>query len=774
MNGFSAAATSSNSPVPPSNLPLQVSHPSFPTASPDFSSFTFKNIGRPPTLLSRFSDVAAAPDYRSPSPPCSDMDMASSEDPAMMAVDDHRAFNPAPRKSLLDILSGTTHQGRDSKIVTTQSQEPGVPESTITPPLSASSTKQVFPRPESRMSSFARQLPVAADDPRTDPGPPQTSVALEIIPTHNPQDSDMIDLYADPDPPSRSPVSLLSDLSETTREIDELKRITILNRVLIGEREELLRRHEEAARALSRAKSQLDHVLSLTDEATQMTSVFVEKEKSRLETKKAKAEAKIEHAKTIEFENLRKAKELERIRQQEEERNAQLELEQAERRRLEEQRKEEEALAAERQRLGEIQAQERAQAEERRRMEEEQQRLAAEDRRRRDEEQRKEEEERLHKRLAEEREAVARKQEEDRRTQLLERRRLVDEEKSPEKEQQRIFKEKRDTVLKDKYKNYNRPEAGNPPAGPSSGLEGTSTSNPPSNFVNVPKNPRVIAERSSAIAQVNGTRDTPKFVPASMEEGRLPPDLCQRVKGLDNGTDHAVKNETASPVITPVDVAQPVDSTPLAPILFPPVSSMSTGAPAPAPATLVAPSHLPARPPTIYSHPPVPRESHYYRSRSRSSPRSPRHGSPISRLPSRTSLSPEPVRGRVDHYSPPPDRDYYRNGSSRRDRDTPSASPPPRQHVRKRQFQDLWERADTPRKMDYSHPTSSHPAKRTRAASPLRSRSPPSPQNRPLTQPPIVVSARRPPQIIRRGRTGNQLPLEQRLTNRPDLFERIR
>ena len=692
----------------------------------------------------------------------------------MMVLDEHRMFHPAPRKSLLDMLGGSSDQEHNPRIVITQTQEPGVPESTTTSPLSPSPSKHVLPRPESRTSSIARQLSVAVDVPRTDPALPQTPVALEIH-TREPQDSDMmIDLYADPGSSHRSPFSFFSDLSEVVRESAELDRIANLHQILTAEREELLRRHEEATRALSRTKSQLDRVLSLTDEATQMTSVFVDKEKSRLETKKTKIEAKIEHGKNIEAEKRRKAKESERIRQQEEERNAQLEMEQAERRRLEEQRKKEEALAAERQRLEEIQARERAQAEERRRVEEEQQRLAEEDRKRRDEEQRKEEEERLRKRLSEEKEAMARKQEEERRVQLLGRKRKEAEaaaaakaEAERQAEQQRLFQERRANVQREKFKNHGRPESGNPSTGPSSTPEGTASSNPPSILINdVSRNPQVITEQSSAIAQANRARDTPTFVPAVTEAGRLPPDLSQRIRGSHNGTDHEVKHEATSPVITPVDDAEPVESAPPTPLPSRPVSSMSTTAPAPTPQTLaVPPPHLLARPPTIYSQPPRPRDRH-------SGPRSP----PRSRGSPTPSLSPEPTRGRYppsrnvdpygDHYSPP--RDHYRNGSSRYDRDSPSLTPPPR-NARKRTAPDPWDRADTPSKLDYSHG-----AKRTRGASPLRSRSPPSPRGRPLTQPPPVVSARRPPPPNRRGRPVGQLPLEQRLsTGRPELRERI-
>ena len=723
-----------------------------------------------------------------------DVDMASPEDPPTTVSDEQRTLQPIPRKSLLDMLGGNADQGHNQKIaITTQTQEPGVPESVITSPPSTSPTKPFFPRPESRMSSIARQLPGAADIPRADPSSFGASVPPEFH-AHDPQDSDVADPYADdPDSPSPDPFSLFSDLSEVVRESADLDRITTLHRALIAEREELLRRHEETTRALSRTKSQLDHVLSLTDEAFQMTATFVGKEKARLENKKTKAEAKIEHRKNLEAEQRRKAKELERIRQQEEERKAQIEMEQqAERQRLEEQRREEEALAAERLRLEEIQAKERAKAEEHRRIEEERtrieeeerRRLAEEDQRRRDDEERKrqaeeEEEERLRRQIAE-RETMARKQEEDRRTQLLERRRLAEEDRrrkeanaaaakaeaekqAAEKEQQRIFLERRATVLKDKYKNYNRPELGPPFTGSTSTFEGTHSSNLPVIFVDdVQKNPQAV-EHHSGLAKINRVRDTPTFVPAATEAGKLLPDLSRPVVSNNN----AVKHETTSPVITPVDNTEPTASNPSTPLPSRPLSSMSTAAPALAPGTLAAAPHLPSKPVTIYSKPPKPRyPSRRSRSRSRSSSRSPRRRSPVSRLPSRTSRSPEPPRGRppamrnmnMDHYSPPHQGSRY---------DSRSLSPPP-PNPRKRSFQDHWDRADTPSKLDYSHP-----AKR-RIASPLRSRSPPSPRPRPLTQPPHVVSIRRPPPTGRRGR-GAPLPLEQRLSSRPqNLSERIK
>jgi hypothetical protein len=775
MNGFSTAATSSNSPIPPPGPTSETNRPSFPAIRPEFSSFKFKNIGQPPTLLSRFTGVTTASDYRSPSPEPSDMDVASSEDPMMVVSDDHRTFHPIPRKPLLDRLGGNADQGHNPKPAITHAQDPGVVESITRSPPSASSFHPVLPRPESRLSSISRQLSGAVDVSRADPASSLASVPVEIH-THEPPDLHMVDLYADPDSQSRSPLSIFSDLSEAVRESAELDRITSLHRILTAEREELLRRHEETARALSRTKAQLDHVLSLTDEAIKMTTVFVDKEKARLETKKTKAEAKIEHRKNLETEQRRKVKELERLRQQEEERKAQAEMEQAERQRLEEQRRKQEALAAERQRMEEIQARERAQAEERRRLEEERnraeeerRRLAEENQRKRDEEeQRRQEEEHHRRRLAEEREAMARKQEEDRKTQLLERRRLAEEERRKEaeiavaraqaekhaadREQQRIFQERRATALKDKYKNYNRPEFGIPSTGPPPTLEGT------------PRN-----------------RDTPIFVPATTEAGKLPPDLSQEAKASDDFVDHAVKHETTSPVI-PFDNAEPAGSTS---IPSRPVSSMSTTALAPSPTGLPAPPHLPAKPVTVYSQPPVlpyqrGRSPHRYPpprrsgSRSPSSSRSPRRGS--SRLSSR---SPEPFRGRRqspsagprgDHYSPP--RQHYRDGGSRYGHESRSDSPPSLPNPRKRPLQDPWSRVDTPGKLDYSHPS------KRRAASPFRSRSPPSPQSRPLTQPPIVVSARRPPQSGRRGRGGGgaHVPLEQRLSrpSQPHLSERIR
>lgn len=350
-----------------------------------------------------------------------------------------------------------------------------------------------------------------------------------------------------------------------------------------------------------------------------------------------------------------------------------------------------------------------------------------------------------------------------------------------EKEQQRIFQERRATALRDKYKNYHRPESGIPPTGPSSTLEGPSSPNPSRiTLGDAPTNPQAIPEQYPGVPKIHRTRDTPTFVPATTEAGRLPPDLSQHVKLSNRLADHAVKHEATSPVIAPIDNAQYVEGTPPSRLPSLPSSSTSASTPAPAPAPVpVPPSHLPAKP--IYSQPPVPttlqqrartpprhtlpRQS---RSRSRSPPRSPRRVSPITRIPSRTSRSPDAGRGRhwspppaqrIDHYSPP--HQPYRDGGSRYDRDSRSESPPPLPPVsRKRPFQDHWVNASTSNKLDYSHPP------KRRAASPLRPRSPPSPRSRPPAHPP-VTSARRQPQHGKRGRGGglqNPLPLEKRIT----------
>ena len=795
MNGFSAAAASSSSPIPPPNPTPETSRPSvtLPTTRPEFSSFKFKNIGQPPTLLLRFSDAGAAVDYRSPSPEQSDMDIVSAEDPTMMAIESHHTLHPSPRKSLLEMLGGTAdYSGHNPNFTTSQTPDPGGYEPPATSPLATSSSNQVFPRPESRLSSISRQLSTTVDVSRAD-ALSLASVALDAH-TYETPDSDMIDLYADPDSPSRSPLSLFSDLSEAVRESAELDRITNLHRILTAEREELLARHDETTRAVSRTKAQLDRVLSLTDEAIKTTTVFVDKEKARLDTKKAKVEGEIERRKNLETER-RKAKELERIRHQEEERKARVEMEQqAERQRLEEQRKKEEALAAERQRQEDAQARERAEAEERRRLEEEErQRLAEEDRKKRDEEERKrqaeelqkEEEERLRRRLAEEKEAHARKQEEDRRSQLLERRRQAEEERRrkeaeaaaakaeaerQEKEQRRLFQERRATVLRDKYKDYNNPESGAPLTASSSTLEGVTSSNLPSIIINgTPNTTQAIAEQHPGIPKIYRARDTPTFVPASTEAGRLPADLSQQVKVSDRLVDRIVKHETISPVITPLDNDHSMEDT--TPTQFPlrSVSSTSTSTPTLAPPLLPAPSHLPAKPVTIYSQPPVPLQKngrdprhHHPRSRSRSPP--PRRPSPSPWIPPRTSRSPDTTRGkhqsppgrRSDHYSPP--RVPYREGGSRY-RDSRDSPPPPPPNPLKRTLQDSWVSASTPSKLDYSHP-----AKR-RAVSPPRSPSPPP-----------VTSTRRPPQPIRRGKGGGStghVPLEQRLSRPQQLSERI-
>jgi hypothetical protein len=732
------------------------------------------------------------------------MDIASPEDSTLMDVDDHRTPHPASRGTLLDRLSRNADHPGHNPTITTQTDNLGSSESTPTSPPPAPSFNTPLPLPESRLSSDFRRPSVAADVPRADASS-RASAAPETH-AHEPPDPDMIDLYAHLDSPSQSPLSLFSDLSEAVRESDELERITSLHRQLTAEREELLARHEETTRALSRTKTQLDRVLLLADEATRITAVFVEKEKTRLDIKKMKAEARIERRKNLEAER-RKAKELERIRQHEEERKARLEIEQqAERQRLEEQRKEE-ALAAERKRQEEIRAQERAQAEERRQLEEEeQQRLAEEDRRRRDDEerkrlaeaQRKEEEEQLRKRQAE-REALARKQEEDRRNQLLERRRLAEEERKrkeleaaaakaeAEKQaaEQRIFQERRATVLKDKFKNYGRPESGVPLTGSPPTLEGTS--NLPSIAVNdVPANTHPVTEQYPGIAKIY----RPRFVPATTEAGRLPPDLSQQLKVSDSLINHAVKHETASPVITPIDNDQPIEDTPPTQLPSRSVPSISTSAPSPASAPLPAPPHLPAKPVTVCPQPHVPlqqsgRSPRRYpprrsRSRSRSLSHSPRRGSSSPRIPSRSSRSPDTTRGRyrspperrMDHYSPP--RQSYRGGGSRYDRDSRSDSPPPPPpNSRKRVLQvpeDSWTRASTPSKLDYSHP-----AKR-RAVSPLRSRSPPSPPPPPPTHPPHVATSRRLPPSSRRGRgpvPPSHVPLEQRLSTGRQLSERI-
>ena len=804
MNGLLTATTSPIFPIPPPGATPKTSRLSPPTTRPEFSSFKFKNIGQPPTLLSRFSGASAASDYRSPSPERCDMDADSPQDP-MMVIDDRRTFHSAPRKSLLDMLGD---QGYSPKITITQTQDMGGLEPTTASPTSASSSKPVLARPESRLTSVSRQLSIAVDPPHADPSSPRASTPPEIH-TYGTLDSDMADLYVDPASPSppRSPLSLFADLSEVVRESGDLDRITSLHNLLTAEREELLARHEETARALSRAKTQLGRVLSLTDEAIQMTTVFVDKERTRLETKRTKAEAKIERRKNLEAEQLRKARGLERIRH-EEERKAQVEMEQqAERQRLEDQRKKEEALATERQRQEEIQARERAQVEERRRLEEERarieeaerRRLAEEDRRRQDEEERKlqaeeerrqeEEEARHRKTLAEEREALARKQQEERRLQLLERRKMAEDEmrqkeaeaaaakakaekQAAEKEQQRIFQERRATVLKDKYKNYNRPESGAPLTGSSSNLEGTSNPNPPWIIVNdMSANPQALTEQYPGVAKGHRARDTPTFVPASTEAGKLPPDLSQRIELPKNPANQGVKNEATSPVITPVDDGQPEEVTPPSQLPPLPISSVSTSTLAPAPA------HLPPRPVFFPSSAPAPSQSRARtpprypprrsRSRSRSPPRSPRRGSPIPRIPSRASRSPDPVRGRYrsppapqrnDHYSPP--HTSYRDGGSRYERGSRSPSPLPHVNPRKRPLRDHWSSASTSSKLDYAHP-----AKR-RAASPLRSRSPPSPRSKPLTHPPPVLPTRRPPQNNKRGRGGgssSHLPLEKRL-----------
>ena len=799
MNGFFTVATSPTFPIPPPDAIPETSRLSLPTSRLEFSSFQFKNIGQPPTLLSRFSDVSPAPDYRSPSPALSDMDITAPEDTATTAPDDHRTFHSGPRKSLLDRFGGSADRGH----TITQAQDVGILEPVVTSPISASSSKLVLARPESRLTSISRQLSGAVDVPYADPSSPRASVALEIH-THEPPDSDMSDLYVDPASPSQSPLSLFAELSEAVRESGDLDRITSLHRLLTAEREELLTRHEETSRALSRTKTQLDRVLSLTDEAIQMTTVFVDKEKARLETKKASAETKIERRKNLEAEQRRKARELERIRQQEEERKARIEMEQqAERQRLEDLRRKEEALLAEKQRQDEIQARERAQAEERRRLEEEERRrLAEEDRRRRDEEetkrqaeeaQRREAQERL---LAEEREALVRKQHEDRRNQLIERRRLAEEEmrqkeaeaaaakamaekQEMEKEQQRIFQERRATALKDKYRNYNHPEPGVPSTGPSSTLEGTSGPDPPRITPDdTPTSLQAVAEQHPGILKIHRTRDTPTFVPATTEAGRLPPDLSQQVKISNRLADHSVKHETTSPVITPIDNAPSVEGTPPSQLPSLPGSSTSTSTPAP-------PPHLPAKP--VYSQQPAPttlqqrartppRRLPPRQSRSRS--RSPRRGSPILRIPSRASRSPDAGRGRyrsppevqrMDHYSPP--HQPYRDGGSRYGRDSRSDSPPLFPISRKRPPPtDHWVSASSSSKLDYSHP------QKRRAASPLRPRSPPSPRSRPAGHPP-VTSTRRQPQYGKRGKGGGglpHLPLEKRLAPAPlSLGERI-
>jgi len=722
------------------------------------------------------------------------------------------------------MLGGNADRGHNPKVTITQTHDTGVLDPVVTSPTSASSSKLALARPESRLSSISRQLSAAVDAPYTDPSSPRASAALEIH-THEPPDSEMIDLYTDPASPSRSPISLFAELSEAVRESGDLDRITSLHQLISTERQELLTRHEETTRALSRTKAQLDRVLSLTDQAIRMTTVFVDKEKSRLETRKTKAETKIERRKNLEAEQRRKVRELERARQQEEERKAQVEIEQqAERQRLEDQRRKEEALAAERQRQDEIQARERAQAEERRRLEEERsrieeeerQRLAEEGQRRREEEekerlaeeqQRREEEERIRRTLAEEREAQVLKQHEDRRTQLIERRRLAEEEmrrkeaeaaaakfmaeKQGMEEQQRLFQERRATALRDKYKNYHRPESGVPSTGSPSTLEGTSNPNPPRITLNdAPTTSQAVAEQYPGIPKNHRTRDTPTFVPATTDAGRLPPDLSHQVKAPSRLVDLAVKHEATSPVIAPIDDAQSVEGTPTSQYPSLPSSSTSTATSAPAPtAAPVPPSHLPAKP--VYSKPPVPttlqqrartpprrplfRQS---RSRSRSPSRSPRRGSPISRIPSRDSRSPDAGRGRYrsppamqrnDHYSPP--HHPYRDGGSRYDRDSRSNSPPPLPPIsRKRPLQDHWVSASASSKLDYSHP------QKRRAGSPLRPRSPPSPRSRPSGHPP-ATSARRQPQHGKRGKGGggssSHLPLEKRLAPALSLGERL-
>ena len=133
------------------------------------------------------------------------------------------------------------------------------------------------------------------------------------------------------------------------------------------------------------------------------------------------------------------------------------------------------------------------------------------------------------------------------------------------------------------------------------------------------------------------------------------PDLSQKVKVSDSLVGYAVKHETTSPVIVPVDNDQPMEDNPPTQLSSHSVSSMSTSAPAPVPAPLPAPPHLPQKPVTLRSKPPVPiqqsgrspRRYSTQRSRSRSRSSSQRRGSPSPRMPLWASRSPDAAQG---HY----------------------------------------------------------------------------------------------------------------------------
>jgi len=171
------------------------------------------------------------------------------------------------------------------------------------------------------------------------------------------------------------------------------------------------------------------------------------------------------------------------------------------------------------------------------------------------------------------------------------------------------------------------------------------------------------------------------------------PDLSQNVKVSDSLVGYAVKHKTTSPVIVPVDNDQPMEDNPPTQLLSRSVSSMSTSAPAPVPALLPTPPHLPQKPVTLHSKPPVPiqqsgqspRRCSTQRSRSRSRSSSPHHGSPSPRMPSRASRSSDAARGcykspptsrrMVNYYSPP--CPSYCSGGSRYEHDSRSNSPPP-------------------------------------------------------------------------------------------------
>ncbi|KAJ3489287.1 hypothetical protein NLI96_g2207 [Meripilus lineatus] len=226
--------------------------PNKPSSATSFENFSFHTIGKPPTLLARFSTEIVSPAQSSGLSP-----------------------SPTPRTES-NVLPQTSNPSVTSPLTLSRNALHGGTAPPSIPVRSAASVSSMKPevgdpQPPITASSFQRPA-IIENRPQADVDGSHSATVQAQSSAHQPQLS----------PLSLATVDFYKRISDLAKERAEWEELSTLHQRYREEHEEYTRRHEETIRAAQREKDQVDRVVAAADMALGIIDKLRTKQEQRL------------------------------------------------------------------------------------------------------------------------------------------------------------------------------------------------------------------------------------------------------------------------------------------------------------------------------------------------------------------------------------------------------------------------------------------------------------------------------------------------------------